>query len=347
MSDFQNRLGHDNFIWWLGVVEDRQDPLNLGRCRVRIFGSHTENLNEIPTDDLPWAQTIVPVNQALVTGSPMEGDYVFGFFFDGLNSQSPCILGVLPGIPQQFSSASKGFMDNRTADQLTKSPKKPVINGSNWSEGEASLNPTVVGEPTTSRLSRNEKLENTLIGYRKETLDENVPTSTGASWSEPTTEYKATAPFNRVLETESGHIMEFDDTPEGERINLTHRKGTFFEIYPDGSKVTKVVGKDYEIILSDKNVHVKGVCNITVDGDANLYVKGGVVEKVDGDYLLNVTGDIAINGKTINLNKGTMGAARVGDTADTGDEGTGGHFDTNSPGTNKIESGSGTVFIGD
>jgi hypothetical protein len=42
-----------------------------------------------------------------------------------------------------------------------------------------------------------------------------------------------------------------------------------------------------------------------------------------------------------------MGAARIGDTADTGDQGTGSDTDNNSAGTNKIESGSGTVFIGD
>ena len=68
---------------------------------------------------------------------------------------------------------------------------------------------------------------------------------------------------------------------------------------------------------------------------------------VDGNYNLNVTGDIKINGKTVNINRGTKGAARIGDTADTGDDGTGSHFDVNSPGTNVIETGSGTVFIGD
>lgn len=345
--DFKNKLGHDNFTWWLGVVEDRKDPLNLGRCRVRCFGWHTNNKQLIPTADLPWSQPMIPVNGSLTTGTAQEGDYVFGFFLDGQSGQFPCIMGVLPGIPQEYVNNTKGFTDARTEDQLSASPKKPVINGSSWSEGTASLNPTILGEPTNSRISRNEKINNTLIGYRKATLDTNVPTASGGSWSEPVTEYDAKAPFDRVLETESGHVMEFDDTPGAERINLSHRKGTFFEIYPDGSKVTKVVGTDYEIMLSDKNVHIKGICNITVDGDANLYVKGGVVEKVDGDYLLNVTGDVAINGKTINLNKGTMGAARVGDTADTGDQGTGSHFDVNSPGTNIIETGSGTVFIGD
>lgn len=109
MSDFSNRLGHDNFVWWIGVVEDRFDPLNLGRCRVRIFGSHTDNLQEIPTSDLPWATPLYPVNSANSFGTPMEGDYVFGFFLDGMSSQSPAMMGVFPGIPQNEAPADVGF----------------------------------------------------------------------------------------------------------------------------------------------------------------------------------------------------------------------------------------------
>ena len=111
MSDFQNRLGHDDFIWWIGVVEDRFDPLNLGRCRVRIFGSHTENLQLIPTSSLPWATPLYPVNDSRTIATPMEGDYVFGFFMDGLSSQAPAMLGVFPGIPQEDVNAvtGKGF----------------------------------------------------------------------------------------------------------------------------------------------------------------------------------------------------------------------------------------------
>ena len=33
-------MGTNGFVWWQGVVEDRQDPLQLGRCRVRILGWH-------------------------------------------------------------------------------------------------------------------------------------------------------------------------------------------------------------------------------------------------------------------------------------------------------------------
>jgi hypothetical protein len=55
---------------------------------------------------------------------------------------------------------------------------------------------------------------------------------------------------------------------------------------------------------------------------------------------------MTIDAPLINLNSGTQGAARIGDTADTGDDGTGSHFDINSPGTNVIETGSATVIIG-
>ena len=100
MSDFTNRLGHDNFVWWIGVVEDRFDPLLLGRCRVRIFGSHTDNLDELPTRTLPWATPLYPINNSKAFSAPMEGDYVFGFFLDGMSSQAPAMLGVFPAIPQ-------------------------------------------------------------------------------------------------------------------------------------------------------------------------------------------------------------------------------------------------------
>ena len=45
---------YGDFVWWQGVVEDRNDPLKLGRCRVRILGYHTDNKQDIPTATLPW-----------------------------------------------------------------------------------------------------------------------------------------------------------------------------------------------------------------------------------------------------------------------------------------------------
>ena len=42
----QNFLGRDGFIWFTGVVEDRDDPDKLGRVRVRCVGYHTNDVKK-------------------------------------------------------------------------------------------------------------------------------------------------------------------------------------------------------------------------------------------------------------------------------------------------------------
>ena len=81
-------MGRDGFIWWAGVVEDRSDPLKLGRCRVRCLGYHTDDRTLLPTEDLPWAHPLLPITSSGVSGigqSPLgllEGSWVIGFFRD-------------------------------------------------------------------------------------------------------------------------------------------------------------------------------------------------------------------------------------------------------------------------
>jgi len=100
----RNFLGHDGFIWWIGVVEDIDDPLTLGRCKVRCFGYHPAiKENAVPTADLPWALAIHPLNTPNLYGAPRVGEWVFGFFLDALSAQEPAILGYIPGIPQAAS----------------------------------------------------------------------------------------------------------------------------------------------------------------------------------------------------------------------------------------------------
>ena len=47
MQEIKNYMGRSGFVWWQGVVEDRKDPLKLGRCRVRILGFHSEDKKNI------------------------------------------------------------------------------------------------------------------------------------------------------------------------------------------------------------------------------------------------------------------------------------------------------------
>ena len=101
----RNFIGQDGFVWWIGVVEDINDPLTLGRCRVRCFGYHpAKSTNLVPTEDLPFALSIHPLNTPNLYGTPRVGEWVFGFFLDALSAQEPAILGYLPAIPEAASS---------------------------------------------------------------------------------------------------------------------------------------------------------------------------------------------------------------------------------------------------
>ena len=79
-------------------------------------------------------------------------------------------------------------------------------------------------------------------------------------------------PFNKVTETESGHIVEFDDTPGAERIHIYHRSGSFFEFHPNGDKVDKIVRDYYLSILRDANIHIDGFTNVTIDKGLKVYI---------------------------------------------------------------------------
>lgn len=97
----KNFIGQDGFVWWIGIVEDINDPLTLGRCRVRCFGYHpAKSTNLVPTEDLPFALSIHPLNTPNLYGTPRVGEWVFGFFLDALSAQEPAILGYLPAIPE-------------------------------------------------------------------------------------------------------------------------------------------------------------------------------------------------------------------------------------------------------
>ena len=288
-------LGLDGFIWWTGVVEDRNDPLQLGRCRVRGMGGHDENVDKLPTGDLPWAQPLQPITSAALAGvgtsatGLLEGSWVVGFFMDGKKAQFPIIMGSLAGISGEGEVIGTGFRDP---------------------EG---LYPTpdFKGKPDTPTLARGEEVSsNESPAYQDRILNrlENVETAKGADvgsiysrsipksgkWSEPEprgskdSEY----PYNHVRKTEAGHVFEVDDSLGAERIHTYHSpSGTFEEIQPDGTKVTKIQGENYEIIAKGQNVSITGGCNITVNGDTRIKTNGDYIHEVTGNYHLSCEGD--------------------------------------------------------
>lgn len=130
------------------------------------------------------------------------------------------------------------------------------------------------------------------------------------AWTEPDSAYDAKYPYNNVMQTESGHFQEFDDTPGAERIRTQHRSGTYTEIRPDGSEVHKVFGEGFDITVSNKKVLIKGFCSVTIEGDSILEVQGDCYARtlgdhkqvVEGNYDLSVAGEVNItSGGDMNL----------------------------------------------
>jgi hypothetical protein len=155
--------------------------------------------------------------------------------------------------------------------------------------------PRRVNEVDTNRLAVNDlSKQHPVVNYKRKRVDD----LTG----EPETKFNAQYPFNHVRETESGHIQELDDTPGYERIHEYHRSGTFYEIHPDGTKVTKVVGEDFEIVHQNKSVRVRGDCKVYIDGDSEVYVRGSMNAQVDEDLNFNVGRNITFHaGKNIRM----------------------------------------------
>jgi hypothetical protein len=160
-EDFKNIIGHDDFVWWIGVVEDREDNLFLGRCKIRIFGTHTPDLSKLPTKDLPWAMPISGFGMRGSFAPPYPGDYVVGFFTDGLAKQSPVYFGVFPAIPQnvpeQANNAPQlGF--SATAKQYSTTEKDKAttvdvgVRAITYTDTPA-MKPVRVGAPTTPAVA--------------------------------------------------------------------------------------------------------------------------------------------------------------------------------------------------
>lgn len=185
-----------------------------------------------------------------------------------------------------------------------------------------------MNEADTNRLARG-VIDGTCFKFKDATRKQNIPTAGGKTWSQPLSPYNTVYPYNKVMETESGHIMEFDDSPDGERVHLYHRKGTYLEIDPNGSQLNFIVGDGYHIVLRNDNIYIVGTANVTVGGninilcqgdakievegrssialkgDAELGVAGNLDMSVGGDYKLKVDGDYNI--ETTNLTTKTTG----------------------------------------
>lgn len=507
----------NNLSFWTGVVENRNDPQQLGRCQVRIFGIHTEDIEQLPTSDLPWAIPLQSVTSAAISGlgsTPIgivPGTWVMGFFLDGASYQKPVILGTLAGKPNSNPISERAEFEDviqKDLNVLTDSQGNAVLDGSgqpvrttpsddplenfgNLNKGEVvktiqalgntlsggdyskadtgkfgkyqfsyqqlivlgyvynpyrtpfpdrlaeeNFNPAKLDDPANwsgkngvfskedflskfsvqedavvqmadynyknlVRLKRIKKdsepgiiagllasahvggynnadklgsktgdetlrkfflvgaeavsgqdtdvvteiaergtyvpdndialsssefakltgfqdpnkeypkheynglsdLNKLAVGNRSHILFEkkenlrqtDIPKArTTETWDEPKPVFGASYPYNQVLETEAGHVIELDSTPGAERIHVFHKAGTHMEIDVNGTMVRKVTGDNYEIIDKNNYVFVKGAETITIEGKTRILVKDEAHLEVEGGLTITSNRDMAI-----------------------------------------------------
>ena len=211
------------FDWFIGVVEDTNDPKKLNRVKVRCFGYHTDDLSEVKVEDLPFATVMMPNTSPSVEGigqnhQLLSGSWVVGFFRDGPSAQDPIILGSIMSFTEEKIDTSLGF-------QGTYGNK----------EGISDV-PTEVDDLNA----------------------------------------------NQVTKTVGGHLIELDNTPGEEKINVKHKSGTTLLIDKDGG------------------VHVNAINDIvTIDGNTTITGKLHVTEEQTNDKTIVAQGTITDSGATL------------------------------------------------
>lgn len=122
------QMGQEGFRWWVGTVIDVvNDPLKLGRVRVRVRGvddfKDNDQINQ-------WATCVTPTTSASYRGvgdtpSLVEGSEVFGFFADGNRGEVRIIVGTFPQQPDDENTNALSF-EARGKDPDQKKKLHPV-----------------------------------------------------------------------------------------------------------------------------------------------------------------------------------------------------------------------------
>lgn len=310
--------------FYIGVVEDRHDPLQMGRVRVRVLGLHSDNrIDEVPIDSLPWSMVMLPANVSSTSGGIsqlVEGTWVIVMYYDQY-LQDPIVIGSLPStVGSQTPDYSKGF-----SDPYGVYPK--------WSDGTS--NTTLIGKseefvehPVYTERARS-KVPSVPVAKRYKVSSVAADAVENAyernEWKELElrNDQPSVYPYNSVNEYEGGIVEEFDSTPGNQRVTRMHPSGSYDEIVVDGSRTIKIVGDGYEIILGTKNMYVKGNVNMTVDGSMNHFVKEDYTLEVGGNFYQMIGGsverkvvgnDVAEIGQDVSINIGAEYYVRCGNT---------------------------------
>ena len=116
-------------------------------------------------------------------------------------------------------------------------------------------------------------------------------TVAGVDVSEYTKGISSQYPLNQVIETLSGHVIEYNDTPENPRMLIKHAEGSGIDFRPDGTIVVSSFGEGKVEVNS-------GGHKLVVSGDGQLHYSGNLTMNVGGDFNVNVGGSYNVQAKS-------------------------------------------------
>ena len=224
----------------------------------------------------------MPINvrpNSVATGL-VEGVWVLGFFRDGNNAQDPVITHLI-----NYGKQKDG--DFQVRSENTGAHPTGGMNTNRLAQGDS--------KDTVIDNIHNDDL---LIGDTEKKKDIAAPISP----------YAAQFPHNYVEESETGHVIQIDDTENAERLSVTHRAGTFIEVHPDGTQVAKIVGDRFTIILGDDSIRIDGDYNLVINGEFHTNMKkrvddigGDKLDIIGGNHDEEIGGDKKVESKTYSL----------------------------------------------
>ena len=249
------------------------------------------------------AATITPLTKG-VTG-------IFGSLVGSISKVSFDLGAVKKALDQ----IDKNFASTVTNKTLTEAKNFNVNNASNQDKLQvvkkgftdpSATYPTkeYSGSSETNKLARGE-VNGTVVQKKNSDRILGVRLPFNDSFSEPLSPFNGEYPYNKVTQTESGHLIEVDDTPGNERLHIYHKSGTYIEIDSNGTVVKRAKGSSYEFIdrngklaiMGQADISVNGACNIFIGNDCNMEVIGDVNLLCHNDITAQAGGKLNLSAK--------------------------------------------------
>ncbi len=154
--------------------------------------------------------------------------------------------------------------------------------------------PNSRGQPTTHEAARgmnSTHSQNVRSGSRSTSAGGFPIAGNKGTFGAPASGVAPQYPHNKTYSTNSGHIMEFDDTPGAERTQITHKSGSYWSITANGSRIFSTLGNSYMFDAQNAYHGVSGNYTMSAVGDISMRSTSEITIQSDGSSTEMIYGD--------------------------------------------------------